>query len=244
MAKKRIYKVDYYSFLGFILLAVVTVVIWRFPIGYYILYPFTIMGTWFHEMGHGIMAMCMGANFTHLEIFPNGSGLAHYRYTDLYLNKNLARGLIASAGLMGPPVVGAILILMSKSFKKSTVILYVLSIAMLLSVAIWVRTPVGIVVISLLGAILLLIAVKGGSIFKQLIVQIIGLLACVDTYKQIDYLFMKDVVVDGKASLSDTGSIAANLGMTYWFWAVLIAVASFCLLLYSLYLRNRSRVEE
>ena len=239
MAKK--YKVDYYSFFGFILFAFLIVFIWRFYYGYYILYPFTILGTWFHEMGHGIMAIIVGGKFEYLEIFPNGSGLAWNRLpVDLspYL-----RASVTAAGLFGPPFVGSVLILMSKSFKKSNIILYILSITMLISVPIWVRTTVGVVVISGLGLAFLFIAVKGGSLFKQLVVQIIGVIACVNTYMQIGYLYTERVTVGGQEeSWSDTGNIAAQLGMTYSFWGTFILIISFVMLVYSLYLRNRKKI--
>lgn len=241
MAKKH--NVDYYSFLGFILFSVLVVFIWRTYYGYYILYPFTIMGTWFHEMGHGIMAMIVGGKFLYLEIFPNGSGLAHSSFyeSDFYFNKGLALALVAAAGLFGPPFVGSVMILMSKSFKKSKIILFILSISMLISVAVWVRTPVGVVVILCLGALLLLVAAKAKPMIQQFVVQIIGVMACVDTYKQIGYLYTGNATVDGKENLSDTGAIAAELGMTYSFWGTLILILSFVMLVYSLYWRNRGR---
>ena len=238
------YKIDYYSFLGFILFAFLIVFVWRFQSGYYILYPFTILGTWFHEMGHGVMSMIVGGSFQYLEIFPNGSGLAHSSYydSDFYFNKNLALSMVTAAGLFGPPFVGSVLILMSKSFKKSKIILFILSVSMLISVVIWVRTTVGVVVILALGALFLFIAVKGKSMAQQLTVQIIGVMACVDTYKQIGYLYTEKVTVGGlQESFSDTGYIAARLGMTYAFWGTLILIVSFVMLVYSLYLRNRTR---
>ena len=243
MAKK--YKVDYYSFLGFILFAFLIVFVWRFYYGYYILYPFTIMGTWFHEMGHGIMSLIVGGNFEYLEIFENGSGLAHSSYydSDFYFNKNVALSMVTAAGLFGPPFVGSLLILMSKNFKKSKIILFILSVSMLLSVVIWVRTTVGVVVILSLGLLFLFIATKAKPIIIQLAVQIIGVMACVDTYKQIGYLYTEKVNVGGvDGRLSDTASIASRLGMTYSFWGTLILIISFIMLIYSLYLRNRSRI--
>lgn len=113
---------------------------------------------------------------------------------------------------------------------------------MLLSVAIWVRTTVGVVVVLCLGVLFLLIAAKAKSMLIQLVVQIIGVMACVDTYKQIGYLYTERVTVGGlEESWSDTGSIAARLGMTYTFWGTLILIVSFVMLVYSLYLRNRTR---
>jgi hypothetical protein len=243
MAKK--YQVDYYSFLGFILFSIIIVFIWRTYYGYYILYPFTIMGTWFHEMGHGIMSIIVGGKFQYLEIFENGSGLAHSSYydSDFYFNKNLALAMVTTAGLFGPPVVGSILILMSKNFKKSKIILYILSVSMLISVAIWVRTTVGVVVILSLGALLLFISVKAKPMIHQFVVQIIGVIAVVNTFRQIGYLYIEKVTIGGlEESFSDTGSIANRLGMTYYFWGTLILILSFVMLVYSLYLRNKTRV--
>lgn len=240
MAKR--YKVDYYSFLGFILFACLIVFVWRFYYGYYILYPFTILGTWFHEMGHGIMSIMVGGEFLKLEIFPNGSGLAWSQYQNYYINPKYAHALVSSAGLLGPPVMGSILILMSKSFKKSKIILYVLSISMIISVVIWIRTTVGIVVILSMGLTILFVAIKAKQMFQQFLVQLIGIMACISTYRQLDYLFMDKAIIDGVERLSDSGQIAQNLGMSYSFWGMVIAILSFVMLTYSLYLRNRTRL--
>ena len=47
-------------------IAVVSIILWQTIIGGYILYPFTILATWFHEMGHGIAAMLTGSRFERL----------------------------------------------------------------------------------------------------------------------------------------------------------------------------------
>lgn len=238
----RHYSTNYKSIAAFIIAAVILVIIWRTYYGYYILYPFTILGTWFHEMGHGIMAMIVGGTFTKLEIFANGSGLAHWSYieSNFYMSKNLSLSLVAAAGLFGPPVLGAILIVMSKSFLRSKIMLYVLSIIMLLSVLIWVRTSVGIVVILLLGGLLLYIAIKGNETLQQLIIQFLGVIACIDTYKQIDYLYTKSFVSEGVEKLSDTGNLELYTGLSYTFWATVILILSVVILLYSLLITNRT----
>ena len=235
------YKTNYQAILGFILASFILVLIWRTYYGYYILYPFTILGTWFHEMGHGIMSIIVGGKFTRLEIFNNGSGLAFSSYMDsnFYFDKNISLGLVSAAGLFGPPVIGSILILMSKTHKRSKIILYLLSIVMLISVALWVRTTVGVVVILFLGTFILYIAIKGNETLQQLVVQFLGVIACIDTYKQINYLYTKSFTSNGVEKLSDTGSMAKRIGFTHNFWATVILILSFSILLYSLFLRNR-----
>jgi len=241
MAKTK-YKVDYYSFGGFILFGLILVSVWQTYYGYYILYPFTILGTWFHEMGHGIMAILTGGTFEYLEIFPSGSGVAYNSHTYQLLPMKYTRALVSSAGLFGPPIVGAILILMSKSLRKSKIILYALSIFMLISVVIWVRSTTGIVVVSSLGILFLILTIKAKSSIIQFAVQIIGLIACVNTYRQISYLFMDNGVINGEQMTSDTGQIANQLGLTHTFWGGFILILSFILLLTSLHYRNRTKI--
>ena len=43
------------------------------PFGAYVLYPFVILTTWFHEMAHGLAAMLVGWDFQRLVILPDGS---------------------------------------------------------------------------------------------------------------------------------------------------------------------------
>lgn len=56
--------------------AAISVSLWQTTLGSYLLYPFTILATWFHEMGHGLAALLTGNSFERLLIFPDGSGLA------------------------------------------------------------------------------------------------------------------------------------------------------------------------
>ncbi len=65
------------GFRWLIAMAILTVGVWHLPGRNYILYPFTIMATWFHEMGHGLMALFPGGSFSKLLIFHDGSGVAY-----------------------------------------------------------------------------------------------------------------------------------------------------------------------
>ena len=47
------------------------------PMGRLILYPFTLLSTWVHEMGHGISALLVGGHFLRLDIYADASGMAH-----------------------------------------------------------------------------------------------------------------------------------------------------------------------
>ena len=86
---------------GRLVLAVVVVLFLpALPLGNYIIYPFAILTTWFHEMGHGLTANIVGQEFVQLEIFSNGSGVAQ----SLIENdaSRFARAAIAAGGPLAP----------------------------------------------------------------------------------------------------------------------------------------------
>ncbi len=207
--------------------AVATIALWQIPYGDYILYPFSILATWFHEMGHGLAAILLGGDFRQLQIFANGSGFAEYssRFNPI------VRALVAAAGPMGPPIAGAVLILASRSFKTASLSLKILGGFLLLSVLIWVRSLFGIVAIILLGLTILGIGFKGNRWFQGFSIQFLGVQACISTYHQVDYLFTRTA---GPLGLSDTGQIQRQLILPYWFWGGLMAIASLVILVQSL----------
>ncbi|MBW4631461.1 MAG: M50 family metallopeptidase [Iphinoe sp. HA4291-MV1] len=216
--------------------AIATIVLWQVPGGNYILYPFTILATWFHEMGHGLMALLLGGQFQQLQIFSNGSGVA-FHTVSLYLGL-IGRALVAAAGPMGPPIAGAVLILASRSFRAAHLSLTILGGFLLLSTLIWVRSPFGIVAIPLIGFIILGVALRAPRWMQGFAIQFLGVQACISTYHQLDYLFSYNA---GSLGLSDTAQIQQQLFLPYWFWGGLMAIASLVILVQSLRVAYRSK---
>ena len=205
---------------GLALAAATTVVLWQFAAGRYVLYPFTILATWFHEMGHGLCAMLLGGSFVSLSLFPDGSGYAIHSGTRFLGQPGLA--LIAAAGPLGPALAGALLIVVSLRPRWSKLGLTVVALAMLLSALIWIRTVFGVSLMVLWALVLLLIRFKKSERWHSLTLQFIGVQACISVFLNIDYLFTEKVRVSGRLVYSDTGQIAAALFLPYWFWAILL----------------------
>ncbi len=212
--------------------AVLTLVLWQVPYGNYILYPFSILATWFHEMGHGLMAMLLGGDFLQLQIFANGSGVAQHS-GPLFLGP-IGRALVAAAGPMGPAVAGAGLILASNRLSRAKLVLLTLGGALLLSDLIWVRSAFGLVAVGAIGAAVLWLGLRTSGWLQSFVVQFLGVQACISTYHQLDYLFMNQAVIGGRLLLSDSAQIAQQLLLPYWFWGGLMAAASLVLLVKSL----------
>ncbi len=215
--------------------AIATILLWQVPGGNYILYPFTILATWFHEMGHGLAALLLGGQFEQLQISPNGSGVAFHRGA-LFLGP-IGKALVAAAGPMGPPIAGAILIQASRSFKVASLSLKILGSFLILSTLIWVRSLFGLIAIPLLGLIILGIALKAPRWVQAFTVQFLGVQACVSTYLQLDYLFSASA---GPGLHSDSAQIQQQLFLPYWFWGGLMAIASLVILVQSLRIAYRS----
>lgn len=218
-------------------IALASILLWQTMFGSMLLYPFTILATWFHEMGHGVAAMLAGRGFDRLLIFADGSGIAlSLRPVDGY---RAVDALVAASGPLGPAVAGALLIVSSRSATATGNALTVLGVALILSTSIWVRSLTGWLVLPALGITIVLLAMRGSPPWRGFMIQLIGVQACISAWKQFDYLFSGDGSVGGQLQRSDTGTIADVLLLPYWFWGAIISAAILALLWWSFRLASR-----
>jgi hypothetical protein len=209
-------------------IAVASVILWQTAIGSLVLYPFTILATWFHEMGHGIAAMVTGASFERLLIFPDGSGLAQ---SVLPANASgLTQALIAASGPLGPAIAGSLLIIASRTDKATRMALTAVGLALIISTVIWVKTLVGWLVLPALGIAILVLAWRGTADQRQFGIQLLGVQACISIWEQFGYLFSAGGSIGGELHRSDTSAIADALLLPYWFWGAAISVVIVLLL--------------
>ncbi|MFO6430989.1 M50 family metallopeptidase [Erythrobacter sp. W302b] len=194
------------------------------PFGAYLIYPFAILTTWFHEMGHGLTAMLLGQHFEQLMIFPNGSGLAESQVSGEA--SRFTHAAIAAGGPIAPSAVGALLIVASAHPKAWRPVLWLSAAVILGSVLIWVRSLTGLWVLPLVAAILALIAWRASPGFARFSLQFLGVLGAMSMLRDFNYLFTEQGMVDGRPMMSDTGQIEAALGLPHWFWAGLILLLS------------------
>ncbi|AOL93587.1 M50 family metallopeptidase [Porphyrobacter sp. LM 6] len=202
----------------------VVVMLPSLPFGAYLTYPFAILTTWFHEMGHGLTALALGQHFEQLVIYPNGSGVAQSRIDADAPSATLAA--IAAGGPLAPSLVGALLILASAFPKLWRAALWLAVAAIIASVAIWVRGIVGTTVLPLVAVFLAAVAWRGSPGLTRFTLQFLGMLGALSMLRDADYLLMEQAVIAGRPMLSDTGQIEAALGLPHWLWAGLIVVMS------------------
>jgi hypothetical protein len=194
------------------------------PFGSTVLYPFMILGTWFHEMGHGLAAMAMGFDFDRLVLLPNGSGYAQYFFPDDA--SRLTHAVVAAAGPIGPAIIGSGLILASPHERLWKPVLLTLAGVIALSTLIWVRSTVGWIVLPGIALLLALIATRGKPWMERFALQFLGLQAALSMFQQWDYLLTEGATIGGRPQLSDTGAIEQYLLLPHWLWAGLIIAAA------------------
>ncbi len=194
------------------------------PFGAYLIYPFAILTTWFHEMGHGLTALALGQHFEQLLIFANGSGVA-----ESGVDPDASRfvsAAIAAGGPLAPSAVGALLIVASAHPKAWRPVLGLAAAAILASVAVWVRSATGWWALPLVAAILGIVAWRGSPAWQRFTLQFLGMLGALSMLRDLGYLFTEEAVIGGQAMLSDTGAIEAAVGLPHWLWAGLILLLS------------------
>jgi hypothetical protein len=195
------------------------------PLGAVVLYPLTLFTTWVHEMGHGLTALLVGGRFHELAIFRDASGLAMTSAPPGW-----AQAAVSAGGLLAPPLLGAIILAFAHTPRRARVMLAGLAGALVVSLAIWVRSAVGLVAVPLLALLLGWTAWRGFAQAPQrrvLLVQFLAVVLALDTLtRMIGYVFTGQVQIDGKQRLSDVALLARNAGGHYLLWGVLITAVA------------------
>jgi hypothetical protein len=202
------------------------ITIWQLPYLGWVQYPFVLLGTWFHEMGHGLTALLVGGTFEYLEIYENGGGVAYANLSGSYLPISIARAFMAAGGLFGPVITGATLIISAKHHKSSMMVLRLLIALIIVSLVFWVRSFWGIAVMSGYAALLIGITFFKSRKLEVITILFLGVQSVLSTYLQLDYLFTKQFERNGTVQISDTQAIANSTFGPYWMWAIVIALLS------------------
>jgi hypothetical protein len=200
-----------------------------------LLYPFTLLSTYAHEMGHGVTALVLGADFHRLLLFADGSGLASWG-GDV---GRVGRALVAAGGLVGPSVAGATLLALSRSPARARPLLYALAGGMGLSLLV-AGSAFTILFVAAVAAALFLVARRASRGWASFTVQLLGVQLCVALFQDIHYMFSPGGIVGGRAHSSDSAAMADALFLPYWFWGGLTAAFSAAVLAWGLWRALRS----
>ncbi len=210
--------------------AAISLILPRIPYGRNILYPFALLSTWVHEMGHGLAAIVAGGSFHRLVIYQNLGGTAYSSGVG-----SLGRAFVAAGGLLGPAIAGGAIIVLGSRESTAQWVLAGLAVVLALSLVLFVRNAFGWFALGVIAALLAPLALYGPESIKIFVAQLIGIQFCMASWGTLDYMFTKNFQRDGQIIDSDTQEIADVLLLPYWFWGGLIALLSFLIMASSFY---------
>lgn len=196
------------------------------PFGRLVLYPFTLLATWVHETGHGLAALATGGHFDKLEIFADASGLAHTRESG-----PAAVAITCLGGMLAPPLVGALLLAFARGPRRARAALATLAVAMLVTLALWVRSPAGLIVVPLCAAFIGWAAWSWEPAKRLVLAQFIAITLALDTVgRMVGYALATKATVGGSERTSDIAAVAEALGGHHLVWGALVITVALALL--------------
>jgi len=206
--------------------AVAAIVLSYLPLGGFVLYPFSILATWAHEMGHGLTAEVVGGEFKYLELYATLGGVAYSTRPDTLL----APPLIAAGGLLAPSIAGGMVVYLGSQESTARWIMEGVGALLILSALIWVRNLFGFAATLSLGAAALALGYYASELVEVALAQFVGIRLSLESLSDVDYMFTKQFLRNGQVMSSDSQTIAAHLGLTYWIWGGFIALLTVAIL--------------
>lgn len=211
--------------------AAVTFGLYLIPYGSYIVYPLLLISTLVHELGHGIAAVLVGADFIEFKMWKDGSGVALHTVP----SSDAARAFISAGGLCGPAVAAAAMVSAAQDQKWARIALGAFGAALALALVLVVRNGFGAVFCGTLAAVSLLIAVRGGAQLAQVGLLFLAVQLGLSVFSRGDYLFKQYAETAQGRMPSDSQQMADAMGGAYWFWGGACAVFSVAMLLVGAY---------
>ncbi len=209
---------------------VATALFYAVPYGRYLAYPLMLLSTLAHEMGHGLTAVLLGQSFDRFEMWPDGSGVAHW-------SGQIGRfrlALVAAGGLVGPAVVAAVAFAAGKNVRHARYSLAIAAVVLAITLVWVVRNLFAALFVMSLLVICAWIAGKGSEQLAQLVVVFFGVQLALSVFSRGDYLFTPVAATAMGMMPSDVGQIAQALWLPYWFWGALCGGLSVAVLLFGL----------
>lgn len=190
--------------------------------------PINFLGTWVHELGHGIGAEISGGTFEHMIVSPDFSGRASTLITGPG-----SHIMVLLTGLLAPAIASFFLLIMVRGLGLSRAAIILLAAVLIISALIWAGDMfTGITALGV-GVFMLLLAWKGPEIIRGFFAQLIAISFAVSAVASIDYFFMKGGSSGGRPAVSDTITLSQLMGIPHGILAVLITAFSMGILFFA-----------
>ena len=203
-------------------LVVVTFLMLQVPV---LRIPVMFLSTWAHELGHGFGALMTGGSFRQLQVLPDFSGIA-----TTGTSTRFQRFMVVVVGLLGPSLLGVLLLFMTRGLNWYRAALALLSGLLLLS-QIW---AADLFTRGVLAASLLVVALMAWKLPARgalLAAHVVAIALCLNALTMFGYFFIGNAEVAGQLFQSDTGVLQSEIGGPYWLWGLLLTAVSIAILI-------------
>lgn len=199
--------------------------IWALAQAPYAHIPVNFLGTWVHELGHGLGALMTGGHFEKMIISKDLSGTA---YTGTYGPGG--RIAVIVTGLLAPALAGSIMLIMVRGFGRAGMALFLLALALIFSGTIWAGDMFTRLTVMGTGIVMILLAFKAPSTLRAILAQVIAITFAISAVGHIDYFFMKGGEASGRPVTSDTLVLSELTGFPHLALAIVITIVSLAIL--------------
>lgn len=213
-----------------IIASVLTLVLYFVPFLQPVAYPFILLSTLVHEMGHGLAAVLVGGHFESFQMWGDGSGVASINGSFGAFSK----AFIASAGLVGPALVASLCFCFINSEKRARFVLAAFAIISALSLLLVVRNLFGVFFVSILCGACFFFSLGKGHKYAQIVLAFIATQLALSVFSRSDYLFTNEAHTSAGVMPSDVAQIANSLILPYWFWGALCGLFSLAVLTFGI----------
>ncbi|MEM1415284.1 MAG: M50 family metallopeptidase [Myxococcota bacterium] len=195
-------------------------------VGGLILYPFSVLSTWTHELGHAMAALLVGGAPRSVQLFIDTSGVTQ----SAGVEPGVRQAIVSLGGLLGAPLAGVMMLAVSATPRGALVSLVGLTAFLTLALVLLMGNATGWV---LGGAVVALLALGTWKLDREkrfALAQLVALQLLLSVWSGRHYLFAKTAYVDGNQFGSDTEQIANALGGTHFMWGVIVGAIDIALL--------------
>lgn len=205
------------------------------PYGHHVAYPLVLFSTLAHELGHGLAAWAVGAEFQSLRLYADASGVAQLAGAA----SRTDRALITLGGLLGPAALGAVLFVAGAHPRFARVALVAGGAALAILGMLVVRNLFGGLFVATLAGVLVLVGLRASAAASQFTIVFLATQLALSVFSRGDYLFTESAHTGAGTLPSDVAQLAEVAGLTYWLWGVLVGGISIVILLAGLWSFHR-----
>ena len=195
--------------------------------------PVMFLSTWAHEFGHGLGALMTGGRFIQLQVLPDFSGIA-----TTATDTRFARAIVVIVGLLGPSLLGVLLLFLTRGLNWYRVALVLLALLLALSF-LWAADGFTRLVLSVSLLVVGLSAWKLPNRVAMFAAHIVAIALCLNAVTMFGYFFVGNAEVAGELFQSDTGVLQNVIGGPYWLWGAGLAALSIAILFFGVVWSDR-----